>query len=304
MLCLFASPMKADAAGSDSIAGTVSTVAGGLNVRKSPTTGSTVLTTVKKGTYVTLISRSGNWWYVEYGKNQFGYCHSDYIRQISSKAVSVATASGSLNVRSGPGTAYGRVGSLNKGETVLELFRSAGWSLVLYYGTKTGYVSSQYLSGGDQPVSLWLPNLKQTDERWADVEVGISGRTMSEIGCATTAIAMLESHRTGRTVYPDEMMGSLRYTPSGSVYWPTHYTTVSGRSDYISHIISLLRQGKPVLFGAKNAYGKQHWVVITGYLGGGAAAENLTVHDPGTYSRTNLQQFLEVYPTVYKYFYY
>ena len=304
LLCLFVMPVKVDAVESDAKAGTVSTSAGGLNVRKSPSTGAAVLASIRKGSYVTLVSKSGSWWYVEYGKNLYGYCHSDYIRQIPAKAATVATASGSLNVRGGPSTSHGKLASLYKGETVLELSASGGWSYILYHGTKTGYVSSRYLSAGEQPVALWLPNLKQMDARWAHVQVGISGRTMAEIGCATTAIAMVESHRTGRTIYPDEMMRSLRYTPSGSVYWPAHYATVSGRSDYVSHIISLLQLGKPVLFGAKNAYGKQHWVVITGYLGGGSTAENLTIHDPGTYSRTNLKQFLEVYPIVYKYFYY
>jgi hypothetical protein len=127
---------------------------------------------------------------------------------------------------------------------------------------------------------------------------------MAQIGCATTAIAMVESHRQGRTIYPDEMMRDLRYTPSGSVYWPEHYTTVTDTAGYLSRIYQLLKQGKPILFGAKNAYGKQHWVVITGFTGGSLTAQNLTIHDPGTYSRTNLQQLLDLYPIVYKYFYY
>lgn len=304
LLGLFASPMKASAADSGSSAGAVATAVGSLNVRAAAAAGSSIVTTLSKGKYVTLISKSGSWWKVEYGKNLYGYCHADYIRQISGTAVSVHTSSGSLNVRTGPGTGYARQGSLTKGEIVIELTRSNGWSRILYHGTKTGYVSSQYLSTGNSPVSLWLPNLKQMDERWENVIVGTSGKTMAQIGCATTAIAMVESHRQGRTIYPDEMMEALRYTPSGSVYWPEHYRTVTESSGYLSRIYQLLKQGKPVLFGAKNAYGKQHWVVITGFTGGSLTAQNFTIHDPGTYARTNLQQFLELYPTVYKYFYY
>ena len=304
LLGLFASPIKASAADSGSSAGVVATAVGSLNVRASAGGNAPVVTTLSKGTHVTLVSKSGSWWKVEYGKNLYGYCHADYIRQISGTAVSVHTSSGSLNVRSGPGTGYAKQGSLYKGETVIELSTSGGWSKILYHGTKTGYVSSQYLSSGNSPVSLWLPNLKQMDDRWKEVTVGTSVKTMAQIGCATTAIAMVESHRQGRTIYPDEMMGKLRYTPSGSVYWPEHYTTVTDSSGYLSRIYQLLKQGKPILFGAKNTYGKQHWVVITGYNGQGLSAVNFSINDPGSHTRTNLQQFLNAYPTFYKYFTY
>ena len=134
--------------------------------------------------------------------------------------------------------------------------------------------------------------------------MGTPGNTLAHLGCATTAIAMVESHRQGRTIYPDEMMRNLRYTPSGSVYWPEHYTTVTDTAGYLSRIYQLLKQGKPILFGAKNAYGKQHWVVITGYSGSGTAASDFYINDPGTTSRTSLNQFLAAYPTFYKYFHY
>ena len=63
--------------------------------------------------------------------------------------------------------------------------------------------------------------------------------------------------------------------------------------------------GTGVLFGAKKSGGGQHWVVITGFTGGSRlTADRFTINDPGSNSRTNLQQFLNAYPTFYKYFYY
>jgi hypothetical protein len=44
--------------------------------------------------------------------------------------------------------------------------------------------------------------------------------------------------------------------------------------------------------------------VITGFTGGNVSAQNMTIHDPGSNSRVNLQQFLDAYPTFYKYFCY
>lgn len=301
-VCLFAWPVHG--ATMESKAGAVTTSGGNLNVRSSASSGSAVVATLRKGSYVTLVSKSGSWWKVEYARGEYGYCHADYITIVEGTPVTVQTKSGSLNVRSGPGTSYQKVASLSKGETVILLPGSGSWSRVLYHGTRTGYVSAQYLSVNYPAVSLNVPNFKQTDSRWASTLIGDSGKTMAQIGCATTAIAMMESSRTGTTIYPDTMAKQLTYTPSGSVYWPSHYATVTSSSGYLSEIYARLKSGKPVLLGARNAYGKQYWVVVTGYTGGNSLTPaGFTIHDPGSYSRTTLQQFLNAYPTFYKYFY-
>jgi len=303
--CLLFSPVKASAASLSSKAGAVTTSSGKLNVRSKPSSSSAVVAQVNKGSYITLISRSGSWWLVEYAKGKQGYCHADYITIVQGSPVTVATSSGSLNVRSGPGTGYGKTAALAKDEVVLLLTTSNGWSRVLYHGTKTGYVSAQYLSGYYAAVNLNVPSFKQNDSRWAATLIGESGKSMKEIGCATTAIAMMESSRTGSSIFPDAMSRKLRYTPSGNVYWPENYAVVTNQSGLLSGIYSKLKQGKPVLFGAVNAYGAQHWVVITGYSGGSSlSASGFTINDPGTWSRTTLQQFLNAYPTFYKYFHY
>lgn len=278
---------------------------GWLNVRSSPSANSAAVSRLSQGSYVTLISKAGDWWKVEYAKGSYGYCHADYLREITGTAVTVRTSSGALNVRSGPGTSYSKTASLAKGETVIQLSASNGWCRILYHGTKTGYVNAQYLSSYFTAVSLQVPSFKQTDSRWANLTVGSSGKTFAKIGCATTAVAMMESFRQGKTIYPHVMSQSLRYTSSGDLFWPENYTVVTESANYLQTIYRLLRQGKPVLFGARNSYGSQHWVVITGFTGGTyLSASGFTIHDPGTYSRTTLAHFLNAYPTFYKYFYY
>ena len=301
-------PNRAYATTLRSRAGAVTTSGGNLNVRSNASTVSAVVASLKKGSYITLTAKSGNWWKVEYENGKYGYCHADYITPIEGKPVTVSAAV-SLNIRSGPGTGYSKIGSLSTGEVVIQLSSSNGWSRVLYHGTKTGYVSSQYLSGNASAqypaVSLGVPSFKQTDSRWANVTIGSSGKTMAKIGCATTAIAMMESFRTGKTIYPDAMAKKLRYTSSGSVYWPGDYTAVTSSTGYSSKIYNLLRAGKPVLLGAKTAAGGQHWVVVTGYTGGSnLIASGFTIHDPGSNTRVTLQQFLNAYPVFYKFFHY
>jgi len=302
-------PTSAGAAAPSRYAGAVTTANGALNVRSGATTTASVVARLPKGSRVTLISKANGWWQVEYGKNSYGYCHEDYITPIDGTGATVQLSGGFLNVRTGPGTSYMAKDWLTGGEAVVVLSSSGGWSRILYHGTKTGYVSARYLSttatNGNSAIALQVPSFKQTDSRWANAKIGTSGKTMAQIGCATTAIAMIESYRTGTVIYPDAMAKRLSYTPSGSVYWPADYIAVTGSNGYLSRIYQQLKWGKPVLFGAKNTYGKQHWVVITGYTGGDTlTAAGFQIHDPGSNSRRNLQQFLNQYPTFYKYFYY
>ena len=304
---LFAAPFGASAATAESKAGRIATESGGLNVRRAAGTSSDIVTSLYKGSYVTLMWCSGDWWYVEYDDGKFGYCHSDYIDTVSATARVVRTASGSLNVRSGAGTSYSKIGSLPSGEVVLVLWTTGDWSRILYDGSKLGYVSSSYLTSASSypAISLSVPHYMQTDKRWASVTLGKSGKTIYRIGCTTTSIAMIETYRTGKTVYPDAMSRKLSYTSTGNVYWPSDYTAVTSTSGYLEKIYAELKAGKPVLFGAKTAAGGQHWVVITGYKGGSTlTTSGFTINDPAKKTRTTLADLYADYPRFYKFFTY
>ena len=304
--------MKASAAEVSSYVGAVTTQGGSLYVRKAPELGSTILTSLKKGSYVTLMEKSGNWWKVEYAQNRFGYCYASYITPVEGTAAAVDTDGDILNVRTGPGTGYSRITALPHGTIVMVRSTENGWSRILYHGTKMGYVSAKYLSGVvEKPnttysaISLNVPSFKQTDSRWASYPLGTRGGTIGTIGCAVTGISMLESYRTGTTIYPNEMAKKLSFTAGGAVYWPSHFKGSTTQSGYLQKIYNLLQEGKPVLIGATTSSGGQHWVVITGYSGGNTlSTSGFTINDPGSNTRSTLQQFLRSYPIFYKYFHY
>ena len=289
-------------------AGKVSTTATVLNVRSSASTTSTVKAKLSKDSYVTLISKSGNFWRVQYSATGYGYCHADYIKFASTNVKTVKTTSGRLRVRSSASSSAEIKDYLSSGAQVTVLSTSGGFSRILYNGVKRGYVSSSYLvaeaTSSDstyKAIKLSVPSYKQTDSRWANVTLGSSGQTIGRIGCATTAIAMLESYRTGTTIYPDAMAKKLSYTSGGAVYWPSHYTIITSSSGYLERIYNHLKEGKPVLLGAKKSNGSQHYVVITGVK----ATSNLTtssfyINDPGSNTRTTLNQFFAEYPYFYK----
>jgi hypothetical protein len=190
-------------------------------------------------------------------------------------------------------------------ERVVVLSTSGGWSRILYGGVKLGYVSAAYLRTdlAYPAVSLSVPHFRQTDSRWSWRTLGSSGKTIGKVGCATTSIAMMESYRTGTTVTPDVMCRRLTYTASGNVYWPSHYTLVTSFS--LDTIYRLLSQGKPVMLGGKTASGGQHWIVVTGYVGGATLTPSgFLINDPGVGSRRTLGEFFSAYPYFYKMFYY
>ena len=297
---------KAYTADAGSAAGIVDISGGRLNVRAAASTSSSVKTKLSDGSYVTLISRSGDWWYVEYGKGQYGWCHSAYIDSAASTPRRVYTSSGSLNVRSGAGTGYTKIGSVASGETVLVLSSSGYWSRILYHGTKTGWVNNVYLGkvnsdSTNTAVSLSVPSYKQYDSRWANMKIGTQGKTMKQIGCATTALAMMESYRTGKIITPSDMTYMVGYTSSGSIYWPSNYKATSSSEGYLSKIYALLKSGKPVLLGLKNPSGGQHWVVVNGFTGGSISPENFTLLDPGSGWRSKLSHLTDTHPFFYKY---
>lgn len=300
------------AAGAGATAGVVSTVSSPLMVRSKSSTESSIVATLPKGSTVTLLSQSGSWWYVEYSANKFGYCHANYITQLSSsRAGYVATSSGSLNIRSGGSTTYSVAALLPKGAGVVVLSENNGWSKILYNGTAIGYVSSTYVSDYAatqvaaattyKAISLSVPDYKQYDSRWASLKVGRSGKTLSAIGCVTTALADMESYRLGSSsVTPATMLKQLSYNAAGDVYWPSHYQKYIG-SDYLSVLYQQLSVGKPVIMGAKTSAGRMHWVVVKGYTGGSTlTTSGFLINDPGSNYRTTLAALMKEYPYFYK----
>ena len=232
----------------------------------------------------------------------------NYLLSNDERRVSV---SGSLNVRKSASATSKIKDSLQNGEKVVVLETNGDFNKVLYYGMKIGFVNKNYLeikpetSINYNKISLKVPDFKQTDSRWANVEIGNSGKTIGRIGCVTTAISMMESYRNNKTIYPDAMSKKISYSSSGNVYWPSDYKVVTSSSNYLKGIYELLKQNKPVLFGAKKSNGSQHWIVITGFNGDNTlTSSDFLINDPGSNSRKNLEQFLNDYPSFYKYFYY
>ena len=117
-----------------------------LNVRSGAGTSYSVLGSLSKGTKVEVISTTNGWSKIKYNGST-GYVSSKYLSSsstASSTTIKYVTAT-TLNVRSGAGTGYKKIGHLNKGtkvEIVTKL--SNGWYKIKF-NSSYGYVSGDYV---------------------------------------------------------------------------------------------------------------------------------------------------------------
>lgn len=130
--------------------GTVNTVKDPLNVRKQPSVDSEKIGSVQKGTTVTIIGDTGEWYEIIYD-DQIGYVSKLYVVLENETRLEVAvtgvviTKDDPLNVREQPNINSKILGTVPKGETVSIINDDGEW-YEIQYGSGTGYVSKKYVS--------------------------------------------------------------------------------------------------------------------------------------------------------------
>lgn len=124
-----------------------------LRLREQPGTDANVLDTLAAGTKVVVLEDAADGWYKISWQGKTGYVSANYL-EVSTTAGAdlgsgkVTTEGSSLNVRSGPGTDYGRVASLPRNAVVKITGIENGWFRI-ERGATTGYVSSDYITTCD-----------------------------------------------------------------------------------------------------------------------------------------------------------
>ena len=121
-----------------------------LRLREEASTESTILATANTGDTVVVLEDTGDGWYkVDYNSVE-GYMSGEYLDVATKADVTIGyglvqSEGSNLNVRSGPGTDYDKVASLNHGAVVTIVGIDSGWYKVTTSGGTTGYVSSDYM---------------------------------------------------------------------------------------------------------------------------------------------------------------
>ena len=134
------------------VSGTVSAEGSSLRVRAQADTTGEVLAKLPHGTTVEVLTSVENGWYQISVDNTVGYVSGDYLivdeaeaasLPVESEPVYVQVTTSVLNVRSGPGTDYDKVGTLRSGQ-ILQATAQDGW-----YKVDSGYISADYVKEVD-----------------------------------------------------------------------------------------------------------------------------------------------------------
>ena len=124
-----------------------------LNVRSGKGTDTSIVGTIRNSETVTVLDDSdATWVKIKTSSGLEGYVHRDYLNFGSNTGGGSSTAKYAqvtadvLNVRSGMGTEYSKIGSVSYGEIVEVLDDSnAGWAKIKTSSGLEGYVSKDYL---------------------------------------------------------------------------------------------------------------------------------------------------------------
>ncbi|MCB2328247.1 SH3 domain-containing protein [Clostridium tagluense] len=134
-----------------------------LSVRSGAGTNYSILGSMKIGTKISITGKTNNFYKITYG-SKTGYVSTQYVK-ITAKPVVVAkaaevvpyetqqgvTTGSDLSVRSGAGTNYSILGSMKIG-TKISISGKTNNFYKVTYGSKTGYVSAQYVKITAKPV--------------------------------------------------------------------------------------------------------------------------------------------------------
>ena len=151
LLIISVFPVSAMAAG-DLMYGIGFVNATSLRLRSQPNTGSQIVDTAYKNECVTLISKTGEWYKVNYNL-QIGYMHEDYVNASTRENAELGYGKvngSSVNLRTGPGTSYSRAAVAAKGDKCYIIGINNGWYKVIYK-TSVCYIRSDYLDLTEVP---------------------------------------------------------------------------------------------------------------------------------------------------------
>ena len=242
--------------------------ASSLNFRTGPSTSYSIINVLMNGQKVEYISTSGSWLKVKYN-GVTGYVHGDYVTKGTTDNSTTGTtkyvsASVGLNVRSGAGTSYSKLGKLEYKEKVTVLSTSNGWSKIKYNG-KTGYVDSSYLKSTLQDSTNDNTNNETTGTtKYVNTTSGLNvrsgaGTSYSKLGkleykekvtVLSTSNGWSKINYNGKTGYVDSSYLQNTVPGSNGNNANNNNNTVSTKAnEVIAYAKTLL--GKPYVWGAQ-----------------------------------------------------
>lgn len=136
-----------------------------LNVRTGPGTTFARITSVTTGTILPVLKKQGDWIQTRLSSGQFGWVLATHTSAASAPVAAPSQPQAQtgtvnvsvLNIRSGPGTNFERIGTVAQGATVTILQKQSDWLQIRLTSGLTGWALGQYITLR-QPTLAPLPS--------------------------------------------------------------------------------------------------------------------------------------------------
>ena len=170
-----------------------------LNVRESPSTSGRIVHKLNRNQVVGIYEELNGWYKIDYidgVKKKYGYVSKDYISiinenpedeetngdieiekpSVSASKKGIVKVNSALNMRSGPGSNYGVIGTLCNNDEVEIIKEVDGWYEIKFNG-KSGYVSSQYIKVVDNESNEEKPSVSLNKQGVVKVNSALNMRS-------------------------------------------------------------------------------------------------------------------------------
>ncbi|MBO3314470.1 SH3 domain-containing protein [Clostridium perfringens] len=170
-----------------------------LNVRESPSTSGRIVHKLNRNQVVGIYEELNGWYKIDYidgVKKKYGYVSKDYISiinenpedeetngdieiekpSVSANKKGIVKVNSALNMRSGPGSNYGVIGTLRNNDEVEIIKEVDGWYEIKFNG-KSGYVSSQYIKVVDNESNEEKPSVSLNKQGVVKVNSALNMRS-------------------------------------------------------------------------------------------------------------------------------